>query len=44
MSFVPAHVVMDSFALGLKTAAAIRADVCIAQFIAERYKIWDSGR
>ena len=34
---------MDAFARGLKTAAAIRADGRIDQFIAERYKTWDSG-
>ncbi len=34
---------MDAFARGLKTAAAIRADGRIDEFIKERYKTWDSG-
>jgi xylose isomerase len=44
VDLVHAHVVgMDAFARGLKTAAAIRADGRIDQFITERYKTWDSG-
>ena len=34
---------MDAFARGLKTAAAIRADGRLAEFLKERYKSWDSG-
>jgi xylose isomerase len=34
---------MDAFARGLKTAAAIRKDGRLAQFVHERYKSWDSG-
>jgi xylose isomerase len=34
---------MDAFARGLKTAAAIRADGRLNQFIKERYSSWDSG-
>ncbi len=33
---------MDAFARGLKTAAAIRADGRIAEFIAKRYASWNS--
>jgi xylose isomerase len=44
VDLVHAHIVgMDAFARGLKTAAAIRADGRIEQFISERYKTWDSG-
>ncbi|MBC8126552.1 MAG: xylose isomerase [Gloeobacteraceae cyanobacterium ES-bin-144] len=44
IDLVHAHVVgMDAFARGLKTAAAIRADGRIDQFIKDRYKTWDSG-
>ena len=44
VDLVHAHVVgMDAFARGLKTAAAIRADGRIGQFISDRYKTWDSG-
>jgi xylose isomerase len=39
-----AHVVgMDAFARGLKSAAAVRADGRIAEFIKQRYATWDSG-
>ncbi len=34
---------MDAFARGLKTAAAIRADGRIGEFIKLRYSSWDSG-
>jgi len=34
---------MDAFARGLKTAAAIRKDGRLAQFVRERYSSWDSG-
>jgi xylose isomerase len=34
---------MDSFARGLKIAAAIRKDGRIDQFVADRYASWDSG-
>ncbi len=34
---------MDAFARGLKTAAAIRKDGRLAQFVKERYSSWDSG-
>lgn len=38
-----AHIAgMDAFARGLKTAAAIRADGRLDQFIRERYESWDS--
>jgi xylose isomerase len=44
IDLVHAHIVgMDAFARGLKTAAAIRADGRIEQFISERYKTWDNG-
>jgi xylose isomerase len=34
---------MDAFARGLKTAAAIRKDGRLAQFVQQRYSSWDSG-
>ena len=34
---------MDAFARGLKTAAAIRTDGRLVEFLKERYKSWDSG-
>lgn len=34
---------MDAFARGLKTAAAIRADGGLAEFLNTRYKSWNSG-
>jgi xylose isomerase len=34
---------MDAFARGLKTAAAIRKDGRLAQFVRERYSSWDAG-
>jgi xylose isomerase len=34
---------MDSFARGLKIAAAIREDGAIAKFLKERYASWDTG-
>ncbi|MGO8676603.1 MAG: xylose isomerase [Limisphaerales bacterium] len=34
---------MDAFARGLKTAAAIRKDGRLAQFVRERYSSWDTG-
>src|SRR6266550_4545343 len=34
---------MDAFARGLKIAAAIRKDGRLAQFVAQRYRSWDSG-
>ena len=34
---------MDAFARGLKTAAAIRADGRIGEFVKQRYASWDSG-
>lgn len=38
------HIVgMDTFARGLKAAAAIRADGRIADFVKERYSSWDDG-
>ena len=44
VDLVHAHVVgMDAFARGLKTAAAIRADGRLEDFIKERYKTFDSG-
>jgi xylose isomerase len=44
VDLVHAHVVgMDAFARGLKTAAAIRADGRIGEFIKQRYATWDSG-
>ncbi|MGD7654650.1 MAG: xylose isomerase [Verrucomicrobiales bacterium] len=44
VDLVHAHVVgMDAFARGLKTAAAIRADGRIDEFIKARYATWDSG-
>jgi xylose isomerase len=44
VDLVHAHVVgMDAFARGLKTAAAIRADGRLDQFVKDRYQTWDSG-
>jgi len=34
---------MDAFARGLKTAAAIRADGVLSDFVKQRYASWDSG-
>jgi xylose isomerase len=34
---------MDAFARGLKTAAAIRKDGRLGDFLKERYSSWDSG-
>jgi xylose isomerase len=34
---------MDTFARGLKTAAAIRKDGRLAQFVRQRYGSWDTG-
>lgn len=34
---------MDTFARGLKVAAAIRADGALADFLKQRYASWDSG-
>jgi xylose isomerase len=34
---------MDAFARGLKTAAAIRADGRLDEFVTKRYASWDSG-
>jgi len=34
---------MDTFARGLKTAAAIRADGRLAEFVKNRYSSWDEG-
>ena len=34
---------MDAFARGLKTAAAIRKDGRLAEFVKRRYSSWDSG-
>jgi xylose isomerase len=34
---------MDAFARGLKSAAAVRADGRLAEFIKERYNSFDSG-
>ncbi|MGO9201984.1 MAG: xylose isomerase [Limisphaerales bacterium] len=34
---------MDTFARGLKTAAAIRKDGRLAQFVQQRYGSWDTG-
>jgi xylose isomerase len=34
---------MDAFARGLKTAAAIRKDGRLAQFVEKRYSSWDEG-
>ena len=34
---------MDTFARGLKIAAAIRKDGRLAEFVKERYSSWDSG-
>jgi xylose isomerase len=34
---------MDAFARGLKTAAAIRKDGRLAQFVRQRYSSWDTG-
>ena len=39
-----AHIAgMDTFARGLKAAAAIRADGRLAEFVKQRYASWDSG-
>lgn len=39
-----AHIAgMDTFARGLKIAAAIRSDGRLEQFVKERYSSWDSG-
>ena len=39
-----AHIAgMDTFARGLKIAAAIRKDGRLAQFVKERYRSWDTG-
>src|SRR5882672_11273157 len=39
-----AHIAgMDTFARGLKIAAAIRRDGRLAAFVKERYRTWDSG-
>ncbi|MEY4243779.1 MAG: xylose isomerase [Verrucomicrobiota bacterium] len=44
VDLVHAHIVgMDAFARGLKTAAAIRADGRLDQFVKDRYQTWDSG-
>ena len=38
------HIVgMDSFARGLRTAAAIRADGRLEEFVRNRYASWDEG-
>ena len=34
---------MDTFARGLKIAAAIRADGRLAEFVSNRYRSWDTG-
>jgi xylose isomerase len=34
---------MDAFARGLKTAAAIRRDGRLADFVKQRYRSWDGG-
>jgi xylose isomerase len=34
---------MDAFARGLKTAARIRADGVLKDFVKKRYASWDSG-
>ncbi len=34
---------MDTFAWGLKVAAAIRADGALARFVKDRYSSWDGG-
>ena len=34
---------MDAFARGLKTAAAIRADGRLADFVTKRYATWNEG-
>ena len=34
---------MDSFARGLKVAAAIRADGRLSDFVQNRYRSWDAG-
>ena len=34
---------MDTFAKGLKIAAAMRADGQLERMLADRYKSWDSG-
>jgi xylose isomerase len=39
-----AHIAgMDTFARGLKVAAAIRKDGRLAEFVKQRYSSWDSG-
>jgi xylose isomerase len=39
-----AHIgAMDTFAWGLKVAAAIRADGALARFVKDRYSSWDTG-
>jgi len=39
-----AHIAgMDAFARGLKAAASIRKDGRLGEFLAERYRSWDSG-
>src|SRR5262249_7105313 len=39
-----AHIAgMDTFARGLKVAAAIRKDGRLAEFVRQRYSSWDSG-
>lgn len=39
-----AHIAgMDTFARGLKVAAAIRKDGCLAEFVKQRYGSWDTG-
>jgi xylose isomerase len=39
-----AHIAgMDTFARGLKIAAAIRKDGRLAEFVKERYRSWDTG-
>jgi xylose isomerase len=39
-----AHIAgMDTFARGLKIAAAIRRDGRLAEFVRQRYSSWDSG-
>ncbi len=34
---------MDAFARGLKLAAAIRKDGRLAEFVKNRYGLWDTG-
>src|SRR5438132_8917451 len=44
IDFFYAHIGgMDAFARGLKTAAAIRKDGRLAEFVRQRYESWDSG-